>query len=416
MNPLLPSRFCVPDAEAHAFGDRMYIYGSFDIPGNSGYCSSQYHVFSSDNMVDWIDHGVSYHRDDAVLYAPDCVEKDGRYYLYYCTDRGEEGVAVSDRPEGPFTDYGMVEGANGTGIDPAAFVDDDGKSYFYWGQFRLKGGRLGEDMKSLVSDTCDYHMLDEFVHGFHEGSSMRRRGDWYYLVYTDITRGKATCLSYAMSRSPLGPFEKQGTIIDNIGCDPCSWNDHGSIGEYNGQWYVFYHRSSGRTNANPRVCAELIEFDADGRIREVQMTTQGTEPPICAGRVVEGYRYCYESGQAYYEFEDYSKTADTYPVCRVHGGDWLMYRYFNLPKGKYRLKAVFDAPQTPFRVLFSCGSYINQHVLASATVDRDNHEFDIPVALTSDMPSCGWPVYVSVNGESGETLGFRYFAFEENND
>ena len=129
-NPVLDNHIFIPDVEAHAWGDgRIYLYGSFDIQGSTNYCSDVYHVYSSEDMVHWTDHGQSFSladtawaRDCAALYAPDCAYKDGWYYLYYCVPDGRCGVAKSQSPTGPFEDVGPIAGD--WGIDPAVLVDD----------------------------------------------------------------------------------------------------------------------------------------------------------------------------------------------------------------------------------------------------------------------------------------------------
>lgn len=103
-------------------------------------------------------------------------------------------------------------------------------------------------------------------------------------------------MSYATSRSPLGPFVKGGVIVDNLGCDRETWNNHGSIAEFNGQWFVFYHRSSRATRLHRRVCVEPIAFDGEGRIAEVEMTTQGHTGPIPATGWLEATRACLLQG------------------------------------------------------------------------------------------------------------------------
>ncbi len=90
-------------------------------------------------------------------------------------------------------------------------------------------------------------------------------------------------------------------LIDNTGCDPQSWNNHGSIAEFNGQWYVFYHRSSQASNFNRRVCVEPIHFNPDGSIDEVEMTTQGIGWPLDARQTIEAWRACLLSGQVHTE-------------------------------------------------------------------------------------------------------------------
>ena len=192
MNPLLPQDIFVPDAEAHVMPDgRLYLYGSMDEPGSGRWCSQHYHVFSTDDLqlAHWTDHGVSLDtaRGDVpfapngALWAPDAIEKNGVYYLYFCGQavdgRFFEGVAVSDRPEGPFTQAQPIAYADGDSIDPAVFVDDDGQAYYLWGQGALKGARLMDDMKTLDMDPLQTALFTEEDHGFHDGGSVRTRGD-----------------------------------------------------------------------------------------------------------------------------------------------------------------------------------------------------------------------------------------------
>lgn len=150
-----------------------------------------------------------------------------------------------------------MEGTDEPDPAPATF-------HFRWGQFHLRGAKLRPDLKGIAPATLRTSLPNEKEHGFHEGAPIRKRNGIYSLVYTDIGGGKATRLSYATSRSPLGPFTKGGVIVDNDGCDRESWNNHGSIAEFGGQWYVFHHRSSQASRAHRRVCVEPIRFDAEG--------------------------------------------------------------------------------------------------------------------------------------------------------
>lgn len=341
MNPILPRNHFVPDGEAHVMPDgRLYLYGSYDLSGCREYCSDVLHVFSTDDLIHWVDHGVAFRSADvpwapegSALYAPDCIHRDGKYYLYFCMNNAIEGVAVSDSPAGPFTDPSPILHADGDSIDPAVFIDDDGQAYYYWGQFSLRGAKLNKDMRTLDESTISRRVIDEKRHGFHEGASMRKRGDLYYLVFTDITRGRATSLGYAVSKSPLGPFEYKGIIIDNIGCDPQTWNDHGSIEEYKGQWYVFYHRSTQNGVTCRRMCAEPIFFDENGDIREVLPTTQGAEPPISVRRAIAAADACRMGGWGA------SARIMPDPLCageevlsHAAGSGWAVYRYVDFDR------------------------------------------------------------------------------------
>lgn len=343
MNPLLPDTCFVPDAEARVMPDgRLYLYGSWDIPNHSEYCSNQAHVFSTDDLLHWTDHGVIFRNDEKFsgfpwspasnLYAPDAIHKDGKYYYYTCGNHNEEGVAVADSPIGPFSPAEPIRGADGDSIDPSIFVDEDGTPYYFWGQFSLRGGQLAEDMKTLLPETVKRDIITEWEHGFHEGASIRKHNGKYYMVYTDISRGKATCLSYAVSDHPLGPYKKGGVIVDNTYCDPASWNDHGSICEFHGQWYVFYHRSSQNRITCRRVCAEPIYFDENGYIREVEMTSSGVEYALNPFDGIPARAACRMMGNCYVTLE-----GDREVLVKYNGGhwiaDWAEYKYLDFGDG-----------------------------------------------------------------------------------
>ncbi len=351
-NPVLPLEYHVPDSEAHVMPDgTLYIYGSFD-DREDVFCSEKYHVVSTPDMEHWTIHDVSFtgqqvpwyndpdapkypgidwsrptpfirkmleaaqeNGDDmkekfekeseqekpALLFAPDCLERDGKYYLYFCMPDDSEGVAVSDRPEGPFADPIQLPCG---GIDPAIFIDDDGQAYYYWGQLFSHGVKLNADMVSFDPEGIRDDLVTEEEHFFHEGFSMRKIGDTYYYVYADMERGKPTSLGYSTGKSPLGPFTYRGIIIDNDGCDPASWNNHGSIECVNGQWYVFYHRCSRGVQQHRRLCIEPITIHPDGTIDEVKMTSQGAGAPFAPGETIYGYQACGLKGTVYIGAED----------------------------------------------------------------------------------------------------------------
>jgi hypothetical protein len=330
-NPVLPAQLHIPDPEARVMPDgRVYVYGSWD-RRDDFFCSGQYRVVSSVDLLEWTDHGESFDVTHAawvgdpaapkypgfdwtqptpfirrliesapadfkipqvpkdLLFAPDAIHRDGRYWLYFCASDQSEGVAVADSPRGPFRDARQLPCG---GIDPAVFIDDDGQAYFYWGQFHAHGAKLKRNMVEFEDASIVHELLSEQAHHFHEGSSLRKRDGLYYFVYTSIERGKPTSLAYATATSPLGPFTHRGVIVDNAACDPKSWNNHGSIECVNGRWYVFYHRASRCTQQWRRLCIEPIEFDDEGLIREVPMTSQGAGRPFGLGERIEGWRAC----------------------------------------------------------------------------------------------------------------------------
>lgn len=370
-NPILPLDVHVPDSEAHVMPDgKLYVYGSFDLLEDV-YCSEEYHVVSTPDMKHWTVHDKSLDGKDVpwfndpnavkypgidwshptpfilkmmerdrengvdmkaefeknadkpkppLLFAPDCLERDGKYYLYFCMPDDSEGVAVSDRPEGPFEDIRQLPIG---GIDPAIFIDKDGEAYLYWGQLFSHGVKLGKDMVSLDREQIRDDLVTETEHYFHEGSSMRRIGDTYYYLYADMERGKPTSLGYSTGPTPFGPFTYRGIIIDNDGCDPASWNNHGSIECVGGQWYVFYHRCSRGMQQHRRLCVEKISIAPDGSIPEVKMTSQGVGEPFAPGEAIFGYQACGVTGACYIGLGG----AYTEQLMNISAGDTGVFRY-----------------------------------------------------------------------------------------
>lgn len=368
-NPILPLDIHIPDGEAHIMPDgQLYIYGSLDNRSDV-YCSEEYRVISTSDMKEWTIHDIALAGKDipwfnnpdspkypgidwsnptpfikkmlenvdhsaekekyesptdedklALLFAPDAVYKDGKYYLYFCMSDDSEGVAVSDSPTGPFTNPIQLPCG---GIDPAIFIDDDGQAYYYWGQLFSHGVKLNDDMVSFNRDDIVDNLITEEEHFFHEGSSMRKIGDTYYLVYSNIEHGKPTSLGYSTSKSPLGPFTYRGVIIDNAPCDPASWNNHGSIEKFGDQWYIFYHRCSRGVQQYRRLCIEPITINEDGSIDEVKMTSQGIGEPFQLGEKIMGYQACEVSGNCFINVDDTFGEK----LTNIHSGDSATFRY-----------------------------------------------------------------------------------------
>lgn len=338
-NPILPEHIFVPDVEAHAWGDgRIYLYGSFDLQGQKSFCSPVHHVYSSDDLIHWTDHGVVFSIEDSawakdcgVLYAPDCAYRDGWYYLYYCVPDGRCGVAKSQSPTGPFVDVGQIMGVQG--IDPAVLIDDDGQAYLYWGQLTwCHAAKLKDTMVEIEQDTiCTPLTVQE--HEFHEGSSVKKIGGKYYYLFADTHRhgdpdrpdGRPSCLGYAVSDHPMHGFTYGGVIIDNFGCDPAVWNNHGSMEYFHGQWYVFYHRSTHGGEFSRHVCAEPIYFNADGSISEVSMTSSGVGEAIKATECIPASLACELRGNVC--IAKAFDSAYSLSLCEVNHGDSATYRY-----------------------------------------------------------------------------------------
>ena len=313
-NPYLPLWEYIPDGEPRVFGDRVYVYGSHDRNGCDRFCDYKLKVWSAplNDLNKWECHGTAFatkdfrgHPSDTdwtdnELYAPDVVEKDGKYYLYAYIVGAKGCVAVSDRPEGPFRllskyEYNIEKHYDdGTFIDPGVLVDDDGRVYIYCG---YQGSYMAEidggDMHTVIDGSYKEGIIPvEEPHRFFEACSPRKINGRYYLIYSPQ---KGSCLDYAVSDKPTGPFEYKGTIIDNS-IDYPGGNDHGSVMQINGQWYIFYHRMTNGTITSRRGCVERIEILPDGTIPQVEMTSLGFEESLDPFAVTKADTACVLKG------------------------------------------------------------------------------------------------------------------------
>jgi predicted GH43/DUF377 family glycosyl hydrolase len=325
-NPIYGTDFFA-DPKPHLWADgRVYLYPSHDV-STKYWCSDDYHVLSSSDLVDWKDDGVSLRQKDAglpdnsKLYACDVIFKDGLYHLYASTSSSKFVMLSSSSPTGPFTDPHVLDLK---GIDPGVLVDNDGQVYIYWGQLdKVRAARLKPNLYEIDPETV-VQPLNVKDFGFHEGSSVVKRGDTYYYIYASTIRKKRpTCLAYATSKSPLGPFTYGGVIIDNTGCDPQVWNNHGRIFEFKGRWYVFHHRSTHGTKYLRQVCVEPITFNPDGSIPEVKMSSNGAGPLLPVTKQILATRACQLSGKAFLALEEPDPELI---LTNIHDGDAAYFR------------------------------------------------------------------------------------------
>lgn len=272
-NPILPDFHA--DPSARVFKGKLYIYPTHDRPNMKHWDEVDWHVFSSDDMTKWEDHGVRFSLADLTwadkeAWAPDCIERNGKYYFYFPAG-GHIGVAVADSPIGPFKDalgqplVKSKEAGIRYMIDPNVFVDDDGQAYLFVGGARQLGVvKLKPDM---ITRDGPLQIVD--MPKFYEGVWIHKRNGLYYASYPtrESQKTQANVLVYSMAKSPLGPWEYKGELIDNQ-----SPNVHGSITEFKGQWYLFYHVAASLTTRERQTCVEPLFYNEDGTIKPLKMS------------------------------------------------------------------------------------------------------------------------------------------------
>jgi beta-xylosidase len=284
-NPFITSLYTA-DPSAHVWADgRLYVYASHDMDPPRG-CDlmDRYHVFSTDDMANWRDEGeilrasqVPWGRKEGgFMWAPDCAFRNGTYYFYYPHPSGTDwndswkiGVATSTQPANGFHDIGYIKGLDGFAmIDPAVFVDGDNEAYIYFGGGgHCKGTKLKDNMRELDGPLQDMTGLVDF----HEAAWVFQRKGIYYLTYAD-NHPEHNEMRYATSTNALGPWTYKGVYLKGTDCD----TTHGSVVEYKGQWYQFYHNCSISGQGNLRsMCVDQVNFNDDGTIQTIVQTKTG---------------------------------------------------------------------------------------------------------------------------------------------
>ena len=356
-NPVIRDQFSA-DPTARVFNNKVYLYPSHDIMPPAGqrqdwFCMEDYHVFSSENLTDWTDHGVIVTQNKVpwvrpnsyAMWAPDCVYRNGKYYFYFPSAPAEGkgfgfgvGVAIADNPEGPFVpEPEPIKGING--IDPCVLQASDGNAYIFWGAGRC--AKLKPNMKELADDTPtekvkfgerEFEMkgvncLKGLPSRQAEGPFAFEYNGNYYLTYPYV-RENTEVLGYAMSKNPMGPYEYKGLIMAEHanGC----WTNHHSIINYKGQWYLFYHHNdfSPRDDKRRSVCIEKLYFNPDGTIQEVKPTMRGVGINQATEKI-EIDRYSEASKDVTTSLIDTVNTFRGYQATLPVKGSWIKYNDIN---------------------------------------------------------------------------------------
>jgi len=286
-NPIITDKY-TGDPAALVYNDTVYLYAGHDEcpPERNFYEMHEWLIYSSTDMVNWIEHtsfpvkSFEWARDDS--WAAQVIERNGKFYWYICTTHktitGKAiGVAVADRPTGPFKDArgsALVTNDMTTqtsidwdDIDPTVFIDNDGQAYLFWGNRVLKYAKLKENMIELEGEI---HTID--LPHFTEAPWIHKKGDWFYLSYAYQFPEKT---AYAMSKSITGPWEYKGILNEVAG--NCNTN-HQAIIEYKGKSYFIYHNGSINTDGGSfrrSVCIDYLNYNEDGTLKRVIMTSEG---------------------------------------------------------------------------------------------------------------------------------------------
>lgn len=348
-NPLILDQFTA-DPSARVFEGRVFVYPSHDILAAEGrgrpdwFCMEDYHVFSSDNLTDWKDHGVIVTQTavDWVsptsysMWAPDCVFKNGKYYFYFpavAKDGGFRiGAAIADKPEGPFhPEPKPIEGVRG--IDPCVFIDKNGDVYLYYSAKKIFVAKMKDNMLELDGPVTTIENLPTV--GLLEGPFVFERNGIYYLTYPHV-ENRIQRLEYATGASPLGPFKPAGVILDESlsGC----WTVHHSIVEFQGQWYLFYHDRdlSPGFDKNRSIRADRLSFNDDSTIKKVVPTLRGVGL-VKANSKIQIDRYSATSGEdVTASFLNSKNPSAGWKISLAGVGTWVRFNDVDFEKNRFQ--------------------------------------------------------------------------------
>ena len=357
-NPIVRNQFTA-DPTARVFNGKVYVFPSHDIPTppekpgrKDWFCMADYHVFSSENLTDWTDHGMIVSQNkvpwvDSTSYsmwAPDCIERNGKYYFYFPANKniadanGRQGfgigVAIADQPEGPYIPLPEpIKGVNG--IDPNVFIDKDGQAYLYWAMGNIFVAKLKDNMTELASEPMVIDNLPQ--KGLKEGPFLFERNGIYYLTIPHV-ENKIERLEYAIGNNPMGPFKMAGVVMDEspMNC----WTNQQSFIQYRGQWYLFYHQDaySPKFDKNRSICIDSLFFNADGSIQKVTPTLRGVGVTKTTDKIeIDRYSYKSENGSSV-AFLDSVDTFNGWKTILSTKDSWVKYNTVDF--GKKKLKKV----------------------------------------------------------------------------
>ena len=272
--PIIQTKFTA-DPAPMVYNDTIYLYTGHDEDNAESFYMKDWLLYTSTDMVNWQDRGAVasvrdfkwFHGDNGA-WAMQVVERNGKFYMY-CT---ADGISIleSDSPYGPFKDplgKRLIKQPNiGDDIDPTVFIDDDGQAYMYWGNPNTYYVKLNDDMISYSGDIVKLPRIEDY----QEGPWVYKRNGNYYMAFA------STCcpegIGYAMSKSPIGPWEYKGHIMDHT---PRTRGNHPGIIDYKGKTYCFgqtwdiFRLETNRHAERRSVSVAEMEYNADGTIKQL---------------------------------------------------------------------------------------------------------------------------------------------------
>jgi len=362
-NPIIQTKYTADPAPL-VYNDTVFLYTSHDEddagPGMGKFLMKDWLLYTSTDMVNWTDHGVvaslkdfTWGKQDNGAWAPQCIERNGKFYLYCPLHMNGIGVLVSDSPYGPFKDpigKPLIKNSMDD-IDPTVYIDDDGQAYLYWGNPKLYHVKLNEDMVSYSGDILSEEMTIE-AFGKRDGHPKRatqyEEGPWFYKRDNNYYMAFAsTCcpegMGYSMSKSPTGPWEYKGSIMDG---DGRSSGNHPGIIDYKGKSYIFgfnFRLNFMITDTHHErrsVCVEEFKYNPDGTIPKLPFWSETGIKPV---GVLNPFKRTEAETIAWSQGLNTAKGENGMYVTAVDSGDYIKIQAVDFGKGAKKFEANIGA-------------------------------------------------------------------------
>ncbi|MFO8001717.1 MAG: glycoside hydrolase family 43 protein [Marinilabilia sp.] len=362
-NPIIQTYYTA-DPAPMVHNDTVFLYTTHDedTTKNDFFTMYDWRCYSSTDMVNWTDHGAVASLEDFTwsdktngAWAPQAIERNGKFYLY-CPIHGDGiGVLVADSPTGPFRDVlgeRFIESDDiWNDIDPSVFIDDDGQAYLFWGNPELYYVKLNEDMVSYDKSIGDNGIVsvemsqdafgknkgedEEHRTQYTEGPWVYKRNDTYYLVYA--AAGIPEYIAYSTAPSIEGPWEYQGYIMKRA--DHLAFTNHPGLVDYKGNSYFFYHTHelSDGEGFKRSVSVEQFDYNDDGSIPLIKPTKEGVKESVSnlnPFNKVEAETIAWSEG-----LKTASNDKTGVYVTNINNGDYIKVRSVDFGKGAKKFQA-----------------------------------------------------------------------------
>ncbi|MCW1884759.1 glycoside hydrolase family 43 protein [Luteolibacter flavescens] len=285
------------DPEGIIFQNQYWIYPTFSAAYED---QTHFDAFSSPDLKTWTKHEKVLDTKEVkwankAMWAPSIIEKGGKFYFFFSAndiqnneDPGGIGVAVADKPQGPFKDLigkplidKFHHGAQP--IDGFVFRDDDGSHYFIYGGWRhCNIVKLKDDFTGLVPFENGETYRSITPKGYVEGPFVFKKNGKYYFMWSEGGwTGPDYRVAYAISDSLFGPHERIGVVLEQDDKIARGAGHHSIIhNTKDDSYYIVYHRRpiGVNTRDHRETCIEKLEFDEKGLIKPVKMTVEGVAP------------------------------------------------------------------------------------------------------------------------------------------